>query len=90
MPLPVALMETKSSPAAEQRQPKLRCFHLTPDRFVIALLVAEGFLLPSERFHRFAFNAHKGWTVLIAIPCSWIATEMQHARRMPGWSTSKI
>jgi hypothetical protein len=34
-----------------------------PGRIVVALLVAEGFLLLSERFCWFAFNAHNGGTV---------------------------
>jgi hypothetical protein len=31
------------------------------------LFALEGFLLLSERFRWFAFNEHKGWTVLIAV-----------------------
>jgi hypothetical protein len=46
---------------------KLRWFHPTPGRFLIALLVLEGSLLLSERFCWFGFNEHKGWTVLIAV-----------------------
>ena len=45
----------------------LRWFRLTPDRFVLCLLAAEGFLLLSERFSWFAFNEHKAWTILICI-----------------------
>jgi hypothetical protein len=37
-------MESDSPPTAEQPKPKLRWFRLTPDRIVVALLVAEGFL----------------------------------------------
>ena len=114
-------MEDESLRTAEQPKPLLRWLRLTPDRIVVALLVAEGFLLLSERFHRFAFNQHKGWTVLIAVvtvgltllsmllwltaallfrwrfqyslrsllvlvvvvavPCSWLATQMQAASR---------
>ena len=98
-----------------------RWLHFTPDRVVVALLALEGFLWLSERFRWFAFNEHKGWTVLIclatvgmafllmflwflaalvfrrrfqfsilsllvltvvvAIPCSWLATEMKQARK---------
>ena len=46
---------------------KRRWLQLTPDRLVAAMLVIEGFLLVSERFRWFAFNRHKGWTVLIAL-----------------------
>ncbi len=46
---------------------KPRWYRLTPDRLVIGLLAAEGFLLLSERFRWFAFNQHKGWTVLIDV-----------------------
>ena len=40
-------------------------FRLTPDRLVLGLLAAEGFLLLSGHFRWFAFNQHKGWTVLV-------------------------
>ena len=45
---------------------RLRWYHLTPGRVVVGLLALEGLLLVSERFGWFAFNRHKGWTVLIA------------------------
>jgi hypothetical protein len=94
--------------------------HPTPNHVVIGLLAVEGLLLLSARFRWFAFNEHKGWTVLVAlaavgltllllslwfvaavlfrrpfqyslrsllllavvvaIPFSWLATEMQRAR----------
>jgi hypothetical protein len=47
--------------------PKPRWYRLTPDRFVIGLLVVECLLGLSEQFHWFPFNQHKGWTVLIAV-----------------------
>jgi hypothetical protein len=47
--------------------PNRRWYHLTPDRFVVGLLVVQVFLLLSERFEWFAFNEKKGWTVLIAV-----------------------
>ena len=47
--------------------PRPRWYHLTPERVVLGLLALEGFLLLSERFEWFAFNRHKGWTVLIAV-----------------------
>jgi hypothetical protein len=46
---------------------KSRWYRPTPDRAVLALLVLEGFLLLSQRYEWFAFNRHKGWTVLIAV-----------------------
>jgi hypothetical protein len=46
---------------------KLGWYRLTPDRLVTGLLAVEGFLLLSEWFGWFAFNQHKGWTVLIAV-----------------------
>jgi hypothetical protein len=52
---------------AEIEQHNRRWYRLTPDRVVLGLLAAEGFLLLSERFRWFAFNQHKGWTVLIAL-----------------------
>ena len=58
--------------AAEPR--KCRWFHVTPDRLVIGLLVVECLLWFSERFQWFSFNAHKGWTVLIAVAAVGTAT----------------
>jgi hypothetical protein len=46
---------------------KNRWYHLTPDRFLMGILMAEGFLLLSEWFCWFTFNERKGWTVLIAM-----------------------
>jgi Leucine-rich repeat (LRR) protein len=106
---------------APHERPRRRWFRLTPDRVVIALLILEGFLLLSEWFEWFAFNRHKGWTVLIgmaavvvamllmslwflaallfrlrfqfsilsllvltlvvAVPCSWLAVEREHAQK---------
>ena len=48
-------------------QPNPRWFLPTPGRLLWLLLAVEGFLWLSERFHWFAFNEHKGWTVLIAV-----------------------
>jgi hypothetical protein len=47
--------------------PNRRSYHLTLTRFFIGLLAVQVFLLLSERFQWFPFNAHKGWTVLIAV-----------------------
>ena len=103
---------------------KPRWFVPTPGRLLRLLLAVEGFLVLSERFQWFAFNQHKGWTVLIAVasvgvflllmllwflaalvfrwrfqfsilslfvltvavalPCSWLATEMKAAREQRG------
>ena len=52
---------------ADVPTPTERWFHLTPDRLILGLLALEGLLFLSERFHWFAFNDHKGWTVLIAV-----------------------
>ena len=46
---------------------RLRWYRLTPERFVVALLPLEGLLLLSEHFRWFAFNEHKGRTVLICL-----------------------
>ena len=107
--------------ATEDTRKVRRWFRLTPDRVVLGLLALEGFLLLSQRFEWFAFNRHKGYTVLItvasvglamvlmfcwflaalifrwrfqfsiralllltvvvAVPCSWLATEMKQAAR---------
>ena len=47
--------------------PTRRRFSPTPAWLIFGLLVVEGLLWLSERFSWFAFNAHKGWTVLIAV-----------------------
>ena len=54
-------------------EPKRRWFHLSPDRFVIALLLGVCLLWLSERFQWFGFNHHKGWTVLIAVAAVGVA-----------------
>ena len=46
---------------------KSRWFVPTPGRLLWLVLVVEGLLFLAERFQWFAFNQHKGWTVLIAI-----------------------
>ena len=110
-------------------------FRPTPGGLVLLLLAGEGVLWLSEHFGWFAFNRHKGYTVLaavaavgvffllmllwlllalifrwrfqfsirsllvltlaVAIPCSWLATEMKAAKgqkavveeieRLGGW-----
>ena len=48
--------------------PEKACwYNVTPGRLLPVLLVAEGFLWLSQRFQWFAFNHHKGWTVLVAL-----------------------
>jgi hypothetical protein len=51
-------------PATERQR---RWFNLSPDRFVISLLLAVCLLWLSDRFQWFDFNHHKGWTVLITV-----------------------
>ena len=58
-------METDAQPTKSES--KLRRFHPTPGRLLVALLAVEGGLLFSERLQWFAFNEKKGWTVLIAV-----------------------
>ncbi len=53
--------------------PKTRWYRLTPDRLVIGLLFVECLLWLSERFQWFPVNAHKGWTVLIAVASVTVA-----------------
>ena len=48
-------------------RPKHRWFHVTPDKCLVAMFIVEAFLLLSEQFHWFAFNEHRGWTVLVAV-----------------------
>ena len=44
-----------------------RWLRLAPDRLILTLVAVQGLLYLSERFQWFPFNAHKGWTVLIAV-----------------------
>ncbi len=48
-------------------KPRPRWYHLTPDRFLVGLLLVVGVLFLSERFVWFPFNEKKGWAVLIAV-----------------------
>jgi hypothetical protein len=57
-----------------------RWYHLTPDRFFVGLLVAQVFLLLSDRFQWFAFKEKKGWTVPIAVSVVGLAVLV-----MLGW-----
>src|SRR5664279_2974941 len=56
---------TTASPSNPISKPRWHCF--TPDRFILGLLIVEGFLLLSEQFGWFAFNERKGLTLLIAV-----------------------
>jgi hypothetical protein len=40
---------------------------ITPGSLIYALLLTEAFLILSQKFRWFAFNEHKGWTVLICL-----------------------
>ena len=53
--------------AAAAEKARRRWFVPTPSRLLPVLLAVEGLLWLSERFKWFAFNQHKGWTVLIAV-----------------------
>jgi len=47
--------------------PKVRWYWPRPEWLVVLLLATTGFLYLSEWFHWFAFNSHKGWSVLLAV-----------------------
>ena len=59
--------------AAEPQKPGRRWFRLSPDRFVIGLLLGVCLLWLSDRPQWFGFNHHKGWTVLIAVAAVGVA-----------------
>ncbi len=59
--------------AAAAEKARRRWFRVTPDRCVVALLALEAFLLLSAWFHWFAFNDHKGWTVVITVAAVGVA-----------------
>ena len=48
-------------------QPRRRWFHPEPAWLVYASFLVTGILFFSERWQWFPFNAHKGWTVLVAV-----------------------
>ena len=52
---------------------KSRWYRPTPGWLLLVLLAVEVLLPLSERFHWFAFNEHKGWTVLIAVAVVGVA-----------------
>jgi hypothetical protein len=54
---------------AEITRHRCRLLRSRPGWFIVAILVCEAFLLFSQRFKWFPFNAHKGWGVLIAMAC---------------------
>jgi len=58
---------TELEPQPAVPKPRIRWFQPTPDRLLIVLLAVECLLWLSEWFQWFAFNTHKGWTVLIAV-----------------------
>ncbi|MGA2253965.1 MAG: hypothetical protein ABSG53_04825, partial [Thermoguttaceae bacterium] len=60
-----AMNVAESQPAI--RKPSIRWFWPTPVWLMLVLLATTGFLFLSERYQWFAFNEHKGWTVLIAV-----------------------
>ena len=60
-------MDEKQNTAEPVKKAHGRWFRLSPDRFVVSLLLVICFLWLSERFQWFGFNHHKGWTVLIAV-----------------------
>ncbi len=56
--------ESESQPPVSK--PARRRFRLTPGHLLVGLFLLDGFLWLSEHFRWFAFDEHKGWTVLIA------------------------
>lgn len=59
-------MESSSQSLEKPVKRKHRWYQPTPGRFILGLLLVEGFLLLSEQFQWFAFNERKGMTLLIA------------------------
>jgi hypothetical protein len=51
----------------DRTEPQRRWYFPTPARLIVLSLATTGFLFLSERGKWFAFNEHKGWTVLIAV-----------------------
>ncbi len=58
---------TFSTDMTDPKPTRRRHLTLTPSWLIFGLLVVEGLLWLSERYRWFAFNSHKGWTVLICV-----------------------
>ncbi len=54
-------------------EPKRSRLHLSPDRFVVGLLLAICLIWLSDHFQWFGFNHHKGWTVLMSVAAVVVA-----------------
>ena len=57
-----------------------RPFHPTPAWLGFGLLASTGILLLSQRFQWFAFNHHKGWTLLVAVAAVGVAVVLMLTR----------
>ena len=67
----IDMIETEPPPAASEPVP--RWLYPTPAWLVYGALVTTGLLFASEHWMCFAFNEHKGWTVLIAVAAVGVA-----------------
>jgi hypothetical protein len=61
------LVSQPKAVAMNASERKRRWLTPTPGWLVLGSLVVTGLLYLSDRFKWFAFNQHKGWTVLIAV-----------------------
>jgi len=69
--------------------PTPRWFHLTPDRFVIGLLIVECLLWLSEQYRWFGLNETNGWGVPIAAVVGvTMILVLPWARRWGSWQVS--
>jgi hypothetical protein len=64
---------TETNPSDAATTPKPRWYVPTPAKFLFAVLVMQGILFLSARYHWFWFNERKGYTVLIAVAATAVA-----------------
>lgn len=60
------------------------------DRLIVGLLTAEGVLFLSKRFHWFAINENKRWTVLVTEAIAARPGPPLHGTPGPGYHRSLV
>ncbi len=74
----------KSTPNASSL-PKRRWYAPTPARFLSLVLLMQGVLFLSSRFHWFWFNDHKGYTALITVAATIVVLLLILVCLLVGW-----
>ncbi len=69
---------------------KGRWYRPTPAWLVLGSLAVTGLLFLSERWQWFPFNAHKGWTVLIAVAGVGVVLAVMLAVMLLWWLVALV